>query len=153
MANKTFTLAPISKEVILHNIEKAGYSIRRLGNETDYSERTIRQYLDRGEMPEKLLHQIDDVLRPKKHLITMNASVSFYISDDELDDLYMDYKETDHDVELNSLSAESLWRLGKDHMFNYGTISRDDIERRVQFREKRRLLNEEAASSSSQKEV
>lgn len=130
MANKTFTLIPISPEVILHNMKMAGYSIRRLGKETSYSERSIRSYLQREEMPEKLLYEIDRILRPKKHAIRITFDATITISDDRLKDLIFrsQYPFGFEDAELDELAIEDLWYDKGEVQFHKARIDKRELE-------------------------
>ncbi len=130
MANKPITLVPIASEIIRYNMEMAGYSIRRLGKETSYSERSIRSYLQREEMPEKLVHEIDDILRPKKHPVRICFDVTVTLSDEELHDLMIESQAPFcfTDLELDGSWAETIWDLKGEVQFHKAHIDKRELD-------------------------
>lgn len=87
MANKKIAKLDIDSDRMQKEIAESGLSIRGLADCTSYSERTIRSYLKQGMMPEKLIKEIDDALRPKKHLIHIWSCNTVMITDEELIDI------------------------------------------------------------------
>lgn len=130
MANKTLNLVPISSEVILENIRQAGYSIRRLAEETRYSERTIRSYLKRGEMPDWLVKEIDNIVRPKTHHVQMTLDIRIWLSDADLKRL-MDLGYIGNgqfqDVILDSIDADDFYALGSDMIVEGGYVDKQEF--------------------------
>lgn len=128
MANKTFTLVPIDPEVIRHNMERAGYSIRRLGRETSYSEKSIRSYLQREWMPEKLVREIDNILRPKTHEIRVHFDVTITVSDDQLNELVPQSVDFADVLELDEFDAACLWIENGEVWFHKAYIDKCEFE-------------------------
>lgn len=126
MANKTFTLVPIVPKAILHNMKTAGYSIRKLGQETSYSERSIRSYLKRGWMPEKLVCEIDNILRPKTHQIKVQFTATITVCDEQLNELMS--QNGFEDVELDDMNTECLWLEKGEARFLEAHIDRRELE-------------------------
>ncbi len=64
MANKPAPKVRINRERFMRVIREKGYTILRLGSvrEIDRDEKTIRRYLQMGEMPEELLNRICRVI-------------------------------------------------------------------------------------------
>ena len=120
MNDKLVELIPVSKEVIMKNIHEAGLSIRRLAQKMNCDRRIISKYLNRGEMPEKLVKEIDDIVRPKIHQVRVQFSATISISDDELN--WLDYHIYDDQCVLDSDNADMLWDLKGDYRFDGATV-------------------------------
>lgn len=75
MDNKPMERVPINKQHFIEELERQNSSIRKLGSEDAYpiiqrDERTIRRYLDKGEMPLDLLNRIAKYLNVHPDLLT-----------------------------------------------------------------------------------
>lgn len=62
MANKPIFKVAINKERFIDYIHSKGVSIRKLGQEIDRTEKTLRRNLNDGEMPSGTLHMIANYL-------------------------------------------------------------------------------------------
>lgn len=128
MGNKNIEKISISKEIILSNMKKAGMSFRELAKKTNRSDRTIRAYLNEGYMPEKLIHQIDDVLRPKNNKINVVFTVEMDISDDDVKWLLEKADDTSLAIELCDIDSEYLWDLAGDNVeFKNASIAKTEL--------------------------
>lgn len=125
----------ISKDIILGNMKRAGYSIRKLAEKTNHSDRTIRTYLNKEEMPENLLREIDNVLRPKKNRINMLFKVAIGIADDEMKQLLNEKEYTDNlIIEICDSDAKYLWDTAGDDNIEF-TKASVDIEELAPYEE------------------
>lgn len=131
MANRRIETVPIDSNGILENIQKAGLSIRKVAKKINRSDRTIRTYLTRGEMPLDLIHEIDNVVRPKKNPLLVHFNVCIMVSDEELNTLaYADEitEEKYTEIELCGYNAEALWDLRGETEFLDAVIPRDPLK-------------------------
>lgn len=117
MGNKKLECVPISADIIRDNIKKAGYSVRSIAKKINRSERTIRSYLKRREMPPKLIKQIDDVTRPKVYPVRMQVNVEIKVASNELNWLKSKAEIVNENVQewfidLDSDEAKQLWKTG-----------------------------------------
>ena len=128
MGNKSIEKISISKEIILRNMKKAGMSFKELAKKTNRSDRTIRAYLNEGHMPEKLIHQIDDALRPKNNKINVVFTVEMDISDDDVKWLLEKADDTSLAIELCDIDSEYLWDLAGDNIeFKNASIAKTEL--------------------------
>lgn len=113
MGNKKLECVPISADIIRDNIKKAGYSVRSIAKKINRSERTIRSYLERREMPPELIKQIDDVTRPKVYPVRMQFNVEIKVASNELNWFKALAEVTDKNTKEWFISyddAERLWK-------------------------------------------
>lgn len=128
MGNKNIEKISICKEVILGNMKKAGMSFRELAKKTNRSDRTIRAYLNKGYMPEKLIHQIDDALRPKNNKINAVFTVEMDISDDDVKWLLEKADAVSSTIELCDIDSEYLWDLAGDNVeFKNASVAKTEL--------------------------
>lgn len=128
MGNKNIEKISISKEIILRNMKKAGMSFKELAKKTNRSDRTIRAYLNEGYMPEKLIHQIDDALRPKNNKINVVFTVEMDISDDDVKWLLEKADDTSLAIELCDIDSEYLCDLAGDNVeFKNASIAKTEL--------------------------
>lgn len=83
MANRVIEKIPLSKQTV-KNIREH-YSIRGLARETGFGEKTIRNYLNRHEMPAYMWRRIFPIVikHVKTKLIWARIGVSIPVTDDE----------------------------------------------------------------------
>lgn len=115
MGNKKLECVPISADIIRENIKKSGYSVRSIAKKINRSERTIRSYLERQEMPPELIKQIDDVTRPKVHPVHVQFNVEIKMASNELDWFKALAEVTDKKyprVFISCDDAKRLWETG-----------------------------------------
>lgn len=127
MANKPIDVVPIYSDGIIKNIKNAGYSVRSVAEKTDYSERSIRGYLKRGEMPDKMLRQIDNIVRPKTHRVTAQFDVTLLLADEEYNELVWLSKKYG-DVKFEEVGSGYLWSYAGGVQFNSAQISKDEFK-------------------------
>jgi len=84
MANREIKKVPINGDALRDEIKKAGYSIRGIAKFVCRSDRQIRYYLERNEMPEYLLDDIRDALHPRTKKLWIRLGGYVWVSDDEL---------------------------------------------------------------------
>ena len=119
MGNKTTRKVPVNKKRFMEILELRNYSIRKLGKGKAYDaierdEKTIRRYLDSGEMPPDLLDNI------AKHL-----------------DVHSDYLAGVYDNKADKIEDAFLWALSrsfiKPEKYPYILKAKSDIGYKTYF--------------------
>jgi len=119
MGNKTTRKVPVNKKRFMEILELRNYSIRKLGKGKAYDaierdEKTIRRYLDSGEMPPDLLDNI------AKHL-----------------DVHPDYLAGVYDNKADKIEDAFLWALSrsfiKPEKYPYILKAKSDIGYKTYF--------------------
>ena len=91
MANRYIEKAPLDGTQLLEEIHNAGYTLRKLAMAVGVSDRTIREYIKKNEIPVYLIQKINKILlfpghprkeEPKK--LWMRIGVSVLVTEEEL---------------------------------------------------------------------
>ena len=85
MGNKPIAKEHIYGEKLLERIQSSGYSIRAMAKKINISDRQLRTYLKRNEMPIYMISRIEHVLETKTKTIWARIGVSMPVSDTELE--------------------------------------------------------------------
>lgn len=84
MGNKKIEKTFVDGEYLRKEIRKAGYSIKRLSENTSRSDRQIREYLKNNSIPIKVLDEIFAIIHPRNKTIWVRLGVTVPVSEEEL---------------------------------------------------------------------
>lgn len=103
MGNRELQKISIASSVLLDEIRNHGYSIKEISRLVDRSDRTIRTYLQKREMPIQLFNDIMNILYPKSKTVWVTLT-TIPIQDEHLFDImersYSKRKKAFKDCEL-----------------------------------------------------
>lgn len=87
MGNTYIKKKQIDGDRLRAEIYNAGFTLHKIAQMVNRSDRQIRYYLKRGEMPEYLLDDIDRAIHPRTKLIWMRIGGYAWVSEDTLYDI------------------------------------------------------------------